>query len=394
MRISRVALIVAMLVSLTAASRAAELDSAEFDFRYSGADIFDGQNFQNDWSVGGDANVGELLEGASIELNERGNIVLKQTPDNRNFWIQQDSEESPWEDGVDGGGLSFSLEIRAHLIGTEPEGDPLNNGFTIWAADGFQRGIGVVQEDSMQSFGRPGEILDERANDDGFHTYRLNYDADEDLYFMYRDGELVGDGFFAQAPTGNNRLIVGDCCTDANDLTPFVFEELEIEYVRYDVDGAFDPVPIDDTLAGDFNANGVRDVEDLDLLAAGMMTNDASFDLDNDGDADFDDRSLWVNELANTYLGDSNFDGEFNSADFVFVFTTAKYESGESATWAEGDWNGDGLFSSTDFVAGFAGGGYEIGPRAAAPQAVPEPSGFILVLTAIVFTWRCSGCAD
>ena len=380
-----------MLCSMLVATSAiaVERDSIDFEFKYDGADIFDGTNFLNDWSVAGDSNEGELLDGASIELNERGNIVLTQTEANRNFWIQQDSEDSPWEDGVDGGGISFSLEIRAHLIGTEPDGDPVNNGFNMWAADGFQRGIATIQEDSVQNFGRPGEILDENVNDDGFHTYRMTYDADEDLYFMYRDGEIIGEeGFFAQAATGNNRLIIGDCCTNANDLTPFIFEELEIEYVRYDLDGAFDPVPGGVTVAGDFSENGARDVEDLDLLAAAMTTNDAAFDLNNDGQVDFGDRRFWVEQLSNTFVGDSNFDGEFSSADFVAVFGQAKYETGEPATWSEGDWNGDGVFGSSDFVAAFSGGGYENGIRYGGLQVVPEPNGLALIAIGLAFLIR------
>ena len=70
-------------------------------------------------------------------------------------------------------------------------------------------------------------------------------------------------------------------------------------------------------------------------------------------------------------------DGEFNSGDFVQVFTSGKYETGEAATWAEGDWNGDGLFNSGDFVTAFSDGGYEVGVKAA--SAVPEPSSMALI---------------
>ncbi|MCA9213834.1 MAG: hypothetical protein KDB27_12270, partial [Planctomycetales bacterium] len=123
---------------------------------------------------------------------------------------------------------------------------------------------------------------------------------------------------------------------------------------------------------GDFNANGERDVADIDLLTGGMQANDAAFDLNGDGNTDYADRVHWVETLSNTYIGDSNFDGEFSSADFVAVFTTAKYETGQPATWAEGDWNGDGLFSSSDFVAAFSGAGYEQGTRDGGLQVVPE----------------------
>lgn len=53
----------------------------------------------------------------------------------------------------------------------------------------------------------------------------------------------------------------------------------------------------------------------------------------------------------NTYLGDANLDGEFNSCDLTTVFQAAKYELDEDAGWAEGDWTGDGQFDTADLVA-------------------------------------------
>ena len=137
-------------------------------------------------------------------------------------------------------------------------------------------------------------------------------------------------------------------------------------------------------VAGDFNGNGMRDVADLDLLASAMGGDDATFDLNGDGNVNFEDRRMWVEELSNTFVGDANFDGQFNSSDFVTVFGAAKYEKNEPATWAEGDWNGDGVFSSSDFVAAFGGGGYESGPREGGLQTVPEPSSIALILFGVV----------
>lgn len=364
---------------------ASSLDSAEFDFKYNASDIFDGEDFLNDWSVAGDVNAGALLDGASIEVNERNNIVMKQTPDNRNFWLQQDSDVSPWEDGVDGGWISWTLEVRAHLIGTEPDGDPVNNGFNLWGADGFQRGIVTIQEDSVQSFGRPGEIFSEEDNDDGFHTYRMAFDADEDLYFLWRDGELISeDGFFAQAQTGNNRLIIGDCCTHANDLAPFIFEELEIEYIRYDLDGAYEPAAVE-TVLGDFNDDGILGIEDINMLVleSASGNNKAAFDLDGDGIVNSDDVKVWAVDLKNTWMGDANLDGEFSSTDLVEIFQVGKFEKDEDANWSEGDWTGDYRFESGDLVAAFQDGGFEQGPRPDA-QAVPEPSSCLLAVLAVL----------
>ena len=75
-----------------------------------------------------------------------------------------------------------------------------------------------------------------------------------------------------------------------------------------------------------------------------------------------------------TYFGDADLDGDFDSNDFVAVFAAGQYEDvlvGNS-TWATGDWNGDAEFGSGDMVFAFQFGGYELGPRAAA-AVVPEP---------------------
>lgn len=134
-------------------------------------------------------------------------------------------------------------------------------------------------------------------------------------------------------------------------------------------------------VVGDFNSNEQLDAGDMDLLteAVSAGTNDVDFDLDNDQIVNDEDRRVWIEDLANSYFGDSNLDREFNSADFVAVFAAGKYESGQPALWSEGDWDGDGVFNSGDFVKAFGGGGYESGPRPVT-AAVPEPNGLLSLL--------------
>ena len=65
--------------------------------------------------------------------------------------------------------------------------------------------------------------------------------------------------------------------------------------------------------------------------------------------------------ILNTYYGDSNLDGAFNSGDITLVFQAGEYEDGDNnnSGWAEGDWNGDGDFDSSDFSFAFGEGGYD-----------------------------------
>ena len=109
-----------------------------------------------------------------------------------------------------------------------------------------------------------------------------------------------------------------------------------------------------------------------------------AYDLNSDNLVDARDREAWVQDLAGTYFGDANLNGEFNSHDLVAVFVAGEYEDtiDGNSTWATGDWDGDGDFRSGDRTLAFQSGGYEQGPRAAA-RSVPEPGGFIIWLMSI-----------
>ena len=136
------------------------------------------------------------------------------------------------------------------------------------------------------------------------------------------------------------------------------------------------------TNSGDFNNDGVLDATDIDALSEQIWSgnNHPDFDLSGDGLVNAIDHDVWTEVIANVYHGDANFDGEFNSADFVIVFASLQYEVFNGpASWSTGDWNGDGLFNSSDLVKAFTSGGYEQGPK---PSAVPEPNAGMLLLIA------------
>jgi virginiamycin B lyase len=129
-------------------------------------------------------------------------------------------------------------------------------------------------------------------------------------------------------------------------------------------------------IIGDFDQNGMLDAHDIDLLTAQVTSGNAnlSFDLDENGTVDQQDRVVWVTDLKRTYFGDSNLDGQFSTADLVSVFQSGQYEDplNGNSTWATGDWNGDTDFDTGDLVLAFQSGAYEQGPRAEAVK-IPEP---------------------
>lgn len=131
----------------------------------------------------------------------------------------------------------------------------------------------------------------------------------------------------------------------------------------------------------------VEAIPNIDRLSSQVRLDpsDSSLDIDNDGVLTDADRVVWVHNLANTYFGDANLDGEFSSSDLTAVFQASEYEDNITlnSTWAEGDWNGDGDFDSGDLIVAFHDGGYEIGPRTTV-AAVPEPSSWVLLTLGVL----------
>lgn len=124
---------------------------------------------------------------------------------------------------------------------------------------------------------------------------------------------------------------------------------------------------------GDFDGDGVLDIDDINKLSeesAGDL-HDRAFDLNDDGTVDQKDLRMWIYDLKNSFIGDSNLDGEFSSGDLVSVFQSGEYEDDvpSNSSWETGDWDGDGEFGTSDLVLAFQDGGFEVGPR---PMAVPE----------------------
>ena len=75
----------------------------------------------------------------------------------------------------------------------------------------------------------------------------------------------------------------------------------------------------------------------------------------------WDDKIAWY-ENVRLMAGDANCDFRFDQEDIVQVLASAKYLTGEAATWSEGDWNEDGQFDQRDIMAALQTGSYMQGP--------------------------------
>ncbi|MFC1758304.1 hypothetical protein ACFL2H_05995 [Planctomycetota bacterium] len=151
------------------------------------------------------------------------------------------------------------------------------------------------------------------------------------------------------------------------------------------VNASIDHFSLSPLLPGDFNYDESFDTFDLAILANDLGSSEPRRDLNKDSVVDSKDRDHWVHDIAKTYYGDANLDGEFNTADLVSIFNAAQYEDDivGNSTWETGDWNLDGDFTTADLVLAFQDGGYEKGPVA----VVPEPAFSLLPL--LLLLWRC-----
>ena len=131
-------------------------------------------------------------------------------------------------------------------------------------------------------------------------------------------------------------------------------------------------------IVGDFNADGFLTAADVDLLSLAIASgsNGPSFDLTDDQLVSPQDRTKWVEELAETFFGDADLDGAVQFSDFLALSSAF----GQAGGWAQGDFDGDGQIQFSDFLT--LSSNFGMGSNTAA--SVPEPGLGVMVM-ALVF---------
>ncbi|MEZ6115405.1 MAG: LamG-like jellyroll fold domain-containing protein [Pirellulaceae bacterium] len=303
-------------------------------------------------------------------------------------------------------GSDFTIEtwLKASEI-MDTDGDGFANGTQVYVAQKDGGGLGrsdmlITANNELGTFIGGGTsnsgILPE--NETWYHFVMTIDEDDLDPLRFYINGE---ESEFNPLPGGPNRVefadgewVLGSHKSQGSQFFTGILDEIAFYEYRLDDPNGDDDISDSRIMAhylaatgggggglvGDFDDDGLLTADDIDRLTVAVSDGltDAIFDVNESGGVDADDRLYWVETLKNTYVGDSNLDGEFGTGDFVAVFTAGKFETGQNATWAEGDWNGDGQFSTSDFVMAFNFGGFEQGPKVGV-SAVPEPNSFALL---------------
>jgi len=129
------------------------------------------------------------------------------------------------------------------------------------------------------------------------------------------------------------------------------------------------------TVPGDFDANGLLEVADLDLLVKEICegTNNLDFDLTGDGLINVNDQVFWYSDLKNTIAGDANLNGTVAFDDFLVLSSNF----GQTAGWGQGNFDLDKVVAFADFLQLSSNFGQS--SAAAIASAVPEPSSGILL---------------
>jgi len=133
-------------------------------------------------------------------------------------------------------------------------------------------------------------------------------------------------------------------------------------------------------ILGDFDRDAQLGIGDINALTplAGSNSQDPAFDLNADGFVTDLDRTIWIEELAETVTGDTNLDGTVGFDDFLALASKFGGEGG----WESGDFDGTGSVGFPDFLLLASNFGFQRVPI----TPVPEPEAGLLCLLATAFS--------
>ena len=262
--------------------------------------------------------------------------------DGMTFVLQADANK---DEAIGGGGGSLGLNGITPFVAVELDtwhqgfkDDPGNEGI-----NGTHFGIDTSEDEfSVVQFPEVGEDgLDPRFNDGGENFMWVDYDGT--TFRVYNSEEPVKPA----DPILETELDLAAIFSLEAEDQPIIGVEAEGGVVQLPVRFGF--------TAATGGATNTHEVISFDLSVGGGGQDPVPFP------------------------GDADLDRDFDQLDLVKVQISAKYLTGESATWGEGDWNnapdpnstfenppvGDGVFDQLDIISSLGPNHYLTGPYAA-----------------------------
>lgn len=107
------------------------------------------------------------------------------------------------------------------------------------------------------------------------------------------------------------------------------------------------PLASNEQVVGDLNGDKLVDNDDIELLydAVEQQIMASHFDINEDGEVNFDDAGYLVTHLLGTQFGDTNLDGDVDFSDFI----TFANNFDRPGHWQDGDFDGSGTVAFADF---------------------------------------------
>ncbi|MBN1395039.1 MAG: PEP-CTERM sorting domain-containing protein [Pirellulales bacterium] len=158
-----------------------------------------------------------------------------------------DRDGSVWRNITDASG--YTVEIRMKSAGADVWNTYTGGTYIVVNDDSSDKYSALVPVNEKTLWDQAARtIIDDNANDDDFHTFRIAQKASDDTYYVWRDGELISEDVGKQSSGQTwNRLQIGDMAGAAGPIV--------VDYIRI-IPGAYAPVPEPSTLT---------------LLAAGLV---------------------------------------------------------------------------------------------------------------------------
>jgi len=305
-----------------------------------------------------------------------GEVVLYVQEDCPEFY--RDTWSSPTNDLTDVRFFTEDTQLPAGMFLPEPTNDDRFSGLS---SDGDT--LNIYLPTAIDAEGFP--VLDDNGDPiDRIISITVPAIGDN----IGRTWQWDSDGNFLDAAAGNED---GFSTLDANGS--YMSMEGDVASPGY-VEGLGAPrflnqphLPCLDDAPGDFDSNEIYECADVDALVAEIVagTNAPDFDLTGDGIVDTADLEAWLaeagaflNDSGGAFLpGDANLDGAVDVSDFN-IWNGNNFSS--DAGWCGGDFNADGAVDVSDFNI-WNSSNFQ---NADAVSSVPEPSGLLLLMMAIV----------
>ena len=197
---------------------------------FEGNEVYNGSNYINGWTEV--TYITSTLTDTDLNRTQTGA---------GGSWVEgtlssKDGGITTWDTGNAG---DWTWETRMRVNNNE-------NGVIIWLGTGTHRIFVEIYNDHTQDTGAQSFNVT-HANDDGqYHTWRVAHDSVNDRYHAWRDNELLTDivGAVYDSASTDDKMFIGDYTSGAFGDN----YDIDIDYISYDMTGAYAAVPEPATL--------------------------------------------------------------------------------------------------------------------------------------------------